>query len=277
MVARRQLLDCGFGRHIVDDRLEALRLATMFPGVFGLGHRPRDEWSWLRAALLAGGPGSVLSHDTAAGCWRVRRHVWLIHVTTPTHHRSGHGRLRFHRGRLGEPDLAEVDGLPVTSVGRTIVDLLPTSSQRRIERDLDEAFILHSFSPSELPPLTGRRGAPKLRRALARRGYDVRVTDSALERAFLDIVRSTGLPLPETQVQIGPTRVDTYWPALGLVVEIDGPSHLAPGKWELDRRNERALRALGLRVERFTWVEIQSSPDDVAAALLSIAAAQGRT
>jgi very-short-patch-repair endonuclease len=264
VVSRRQLLARGLGPAAVDWRLRTRRLRPLFAGVYALGHAALTDRAWCIAALLAGGESAVISHETAAWRWRIGSRALLLHVTSPTHRAARRGHLRVHEGALRPIDVAEVDGLAATSIGRTIVDLMATSSEYELARLLDEAYNAHRFTPVDLAPMAGRRGAPKLRRALARRGIGVHITDSDLERRFLDILRAAHLPEPETQVRLGPTRVDTLWADLALVVEVDGPVHLAPGKALRDRENERALRLLGFRVERVNWIEILHHPRAVA-------------
>lgn len=91
-------------------------------------------------------------------------------------------------------------------------------------------------------------------------------TKSEKEDAFHALVR--GRPRkPIANVKVLGFEVDAYWPELRLVVEVDGLGHERPRAKRRDRRQDRALRAAGYTVLRFTDVEIEQRPGDVLAAL----------
>ena len=69
--------------------------------------------------------------------------------------------------------------------------------------------------PSRLAELVGPATISVRRRTF-------RLTDSELERLFMPIARSVGLPVPETRRRINGFRVDFFWPEIGLVGQTDG-------------------------------------------------------
>ena len=95
------------------------------------------------AAVLACGPGAVLSHLDAAALWKIYAGEGArVHVTTT---RAAHGPpgIRTHRTRLLHPDdLGEKSGIPVTSVARTLVDLTDLLGTDRLLRAIREAEYL---------------------------------------------------------------------------------------------------------------------------------------
>jgi very-short-patch-repair endonuclease len=108
-------------------------------------------------------------------------------------------------------------------------------------------------------------GAAKLRLIL--RG-DARVTLSALERRFLELLREHGLPLPQTNRPAGGHRVDCRWPERRLTVELDSYRfHHSGHAWEQDRRREREARARGDELRRYTWADVFEEPDQMLAEL----------
>ncbi len=59
--------------------------------------------------------------------------------------------------------------------------------------------------------------------------------------------------------------VDFVWPDTRLVVETDGhESHGTRQAFERDRRRDRRLMLLGYRVARFTWLDVERRPEEVA-------------
>jgi very-short-patch-repair endonuclease len=100
-----------------------------------------------------------------------------------------------------------------------------------------------------------RPGASALKRILDRRTFAL--TDSALERRFLGLVRETGLPKPRTQARVNGFRVDFYWPELRLVVETDGLRyHRTPMAQTRDRLRDQTQVAAGLTCLRFTHWQV---------------------
>jgi very-short-patch-repair endonuclease len=59
--------------------------------------------------------------------------------------------------------------------------------------------------------------------------------------------------------------VDFYCAQLGLIIEIDGPSHTTAENIEYDRHRQERLEELGYDVIRFTNEEVINSPDEVMA------------
>ena len=99
------------------------------------------------------------------------------------------------------------------------------------------------------------------------------LTDTGLERRFLEIVRAGKLPLPATQVALNGYRVDFYWPGLGLVVETDGwRHHRTSGEQSTDRRRDQTHMASGLTTVRFGEDQIRYEPEYVQRTLATVIA-----
>lgn len=166
----------------------------------------------------------------------------------------------MHRRSLPERDRAEHEGIPVTSVVRTLVDRAAVLDRKRIEREVSEADKLRLVTPpalrAELHRYRGQRGVARLREALDLRTF--RLTDSELERLFLAAVREAGLPLPLTQQWVNGFRVDFFWPDLGLVVETDGLTyHRTAAQQAGDVVREQTHVAAGLKPLRFTHEQVR--------------------
>ncbi len=107
----------------------------------------------------------------------------------------------------------------------------------------------------ELDRRHGERGVRALRAILDRDIYVL--THSELERRFLPLATQAGLPPPETQRRLQGHRVDFHWPALGLIVEVDGLRyHRTPAQQGADARRFQAHTAAGLTPLRFTHGQV---------------------
>ena len=121
VVARRQLITAGVGRSAIDRRLRRRVLQRLHRGVYAFGHATLTaEGRWL-AAVLAAGPGAVLSHRSAGALWLVLK-SGHIDVTVRGQNRPIKG-VRFHRSQLPRDEITTVRGIPVTTVPRTLLDL----------------------------------------------------------------------------------------------------------------------------------------------------------
>lgn len=270
LVTRSGLLDAGLTSREIERRLEVGRLYRVHPGVYAVGHPRLAPLAGELAAVLACGTGTVLSHRTAAGLWGlIRRTAGPVHVTRAGSHRVGPRGVVVHQTRRGPPSAVHL-GLPVTTPVRTLLDLAATESTHTLERAVNEAGARRLAIPAEVRAALqpGRRGTAVLR-ALLDGGPPL--TRSEAERRLLALVRRAGLPRPLTNVRVGPFEVDAFWPAGGLVVEVDGYAfHSSRAAFERDRLRDAALQAAGHRVMRVTWRQITEQPEAVAIRLAAL-------
>jgi very-short-patch-repair endonuclease len=221
------------------------------------------------AAVLACGPGTVLSHGSAALHWGLPwRETQRIDVTVPTP--GGRGRRRLvivHRARLEPGERTTKDGIPVTSPSRTLIDLADYGKRRSVERALDEAAYLR-LDLTDLRPRQGRRGSGVLADLLARHDPGTTRTRSVMEERFLALCRDHRLPQPQVNTDIEGYGADFAWPAQRLIVETDGHgAHGTRRAFERDRLRDADLVAAGWRVVRITYRRLLAQPEAVAAQL----------
>lgn len=267
-ISRKQLLDLGFTKHAIQHRVATGRLFPVHRGVFSVGRPELDLQGRCMAAVLACGPRALVSHETAAGLWEIRAsRDGPIEISVPlTVQRPLTGVRIYRRRSLGDEDRAIKWHIRVTSPARTIVDLASRLGERQLEAAVNEATILDLLTPEglrrQLDRMRHQRGVPKVRRLLDRKVF--RLTDSELERRFLRLVATTGLPVPETGTRLNGCRVDFFWPELGLVVETDGLRyHRTPAQQARDRRRDQVHTAAGLTTIRFTHHQVRYEPTEV--------------
>jgi very-short-patch-repair endonuclease len=236
------------------------------------------------AAVVACGQGAVLSHPDAAALWRIYDGAGArVHVTVGSSRRVP--GLWIHRARRLDPgDVTVKDGIPVTTVARTLVDLTDLLAPDRVLRAIREAEFLRLLDLDALSAAVqrshGRRRLWVLKEALVHHtpGQIVR---AELEHRFLELVRAAGLPAPETNVEVRtgrrPYEIDCLWREQRVAVELDGrAAHALTTAFESDRRKDAALSAIGLRPLRFTWLRVTKEPDQVIAELAATLAQASR-
>jgi very-short-patch-repair endonuclease len=264
VIDRDQLTRLGLPGAGIDYRVKLGRLQVIHRGVYGLGPLQSKLSSWM-AAVLAAGPGAVLSHRSAAQLWGlIEGFSSPIGVTLPRARRGRPG-IRFHRSSLPDDERTVFEGIPVTTVPRTLLDCAPAMPARRLERLINEADVLRLHDRLSIPNLLHRyprrSGSRALLEALRRRGEGSTITKSQLEELLIELVDELGLRRPELNVSIELDgewiEVDALWPAERVVVELDGRQfHDTPLAFERDRRRDRKLIAGGWRPVRITWRQI---------------------
>lgn len=251
---------------MVKRRLENGRLHRVQPFVYSLTPSVSARGR-LMAAWLTYGPEAVLSHRAAAAVWDLG--PWpsgAVDVTVPAR-RKGRPGIRLHRARV---ERVVKDGFPVTTVARTLVDQAGALPLGRLRDQFEKAERLGLLDVNSVnEEMNGRRGAKKIRALLAE-WTEPEPTRLELERAFRDLCRLYGIPLPRHNVSLLGYEVDAYWPETELVVELDGwEFHKTRAAFEHDRRKAAALEAAGIRVLRFSWRQVKREPETVAAAIRS--------
>lgn len=268
------------GEDAIQHRLATGRLHQLHKGVYAVGHQvvPR-EGRWM-AAVLASGPEAVLSHWSAAALWMIRPNTRArIDVTVPHRSRSS-DRIHRHISQVPDDERTVEDGIPVTTVPRTILDLAGTESADTVENLLRESEYLQLSDRLSLPDLLqrypGRRGTRKVSLALKRLEEEPEGRKrSRLEERFSPFLRKHRISLPRYNdwIVLGNRRyqVDCHWPEIRQIVELDGwDGHSTRTAFREDRARDRRLHAAGYSVAHITWNQLDDEPEAVAADLRSL-------
>ena len=231
-------------------------------------------------AVLASGPRALLSHQTAAALWGLRGYSGgAVHVTVPRKSTSTN-RIRRHFSVIPDDERGVEEGIPVTSVHRTIFDLAPSVSLDEVVAMIKEAEYRNRYDRLSLPDLLerhpGKRGTGKVQLALQR------ITEeptgrrrSRLEERFAPFLHRYNLPLPRFNepIVLGSKLyiADCHWPARRLIVELDGwEGHSSRSAFQDDRARDRALHVAGLSVIRLTWAQLDVEGEAIASDLRAL-------
>jgi very-short-patch-repair endonuclease/predicted transcriptional regulator of viral defense system len=280
VVARRQLTALGLGRGTIAHGLAAGRLHRLHEGVFAVGHpRITAHGRWL-AAVLACGDGALLSHRTAAGLWGLSQVASAnAHVTVTARGRRSRAGILLHQARRLDPaDRALREGIPVTSIPRTLLDLAEVVNETQLRRAFEAADRLRLLNVAAVQDVCersrGRHGLGRLRALLARHTYATEDTNPGIEEAFLDLCRLSGLLLPSVNVLVEGFEVDAVWFDQKLIVELDSFAfHRTRAAFERDRARDTKLLAAGYRVLRITARQLADDPAGVVETICRLLAA----
>jgi very-short-patch-repair endonuclease len=274
VVTRAQLRGLGLTDGGISGRVGRGMLHRRHHGVYAVGHTvlgARGRWL---AAVLACGPAAVLSHASAGALWDLRRsETGIVDVTVPgTGGRQRRAGIRVHRARnlVGQTDVK--DGIPVTTPGRTILDLAASLDRRGIERLLDRAEDRRLGDVIPLDALAranpGHRGAHKLLAILNDHDPGTTLTRSELEELFLALCRRAGLPEPKVNDHVELLEADFILEGQRVLVETDSwEHHRSRASFERDRERDAIHAAAGWRTLRFTHRQLVNEPATVVRAL----------
>ena len=252
LITREQALGAGLSRRQVDLRLRSEAWRKLLPRVYCPAELPATWLQRVMAACLWAGAEASASHRTAAVLLRLPSFGrGRIEIATPR--RLERPGLVVHRRTLRPNDVIRVDGINVTCVPMTLVDLGAVESFDRLESAVDDVLLRGLATTDRLQAaidghLKGRAGAVAIRSIL--KAYTHAPLESPLERRFLRLLRNAGLPEPEIQYPIRDgsrllARVDFAYPELRLAVEVDGYRwHGGRKGWahDISRRNELSNR-----------------------------------
>lgn len=283
LITRAQLLERGVSVGSVSARVRTGRFRLVHRGVYVVGPLVPPGASEM-AAVLACGPFAAVSHASAAGLWsppldrsranpvsycksRTMDAVPLVDITVARGDRRDRAGIRVHRGCLEPGDVTHIDGIPVTTPVRTLLDLATVLGRRDMEQALARATRDGVVDLAELREIVaarpGRSGS-RLLRSLVDSDAPPAMTRSQAEERLLALLRKGQLPGPRTNAPIGACEVDFLWQRERLVVEVDGFAwHGSRRSFEADRRRDASLTAQGFRVMRVTWRQIVEEPEAV--------------
>lgn len=275
LVSRDQVLGFGLGDSFIEHQLSAGRWLRIHDGVYQVDFRSLDRPGDLMAAVLACGPGALVSHRAAFVLWDLDGiDSAPIEITVPFNNRPVPDGVIVHRTR--RPTIADTrQGVPVVSVERTLLDCAGCLPRRLVAKALDSA-LRRSVTTVDRVWLNliedggrGVRGTRALRWVLRERHHDTS-TDSGAEFDLLFQMQLDMLPRPELKHAFvtGDRRIvpDFYWPQFHKAVEVDGlDAHASADKLDDDLVRQNLLLDLGVELRRFSARRVRREPGSVVA------------
>jgi hypothetical protein len=263
-----QLLDQGVNERIVASRRKGGILVPLHQGVYALAHTRLGQEGRAMAAVLACGPGAVLSHFSAGHHWGLcgsRGPTEVLRQSGGLEPKS-HENVRLHQTRrLHAYEVTVERGIPVTVIERVLLDLAGRTDVKRLERLFVSAYKRNDFSWPRLGRIIacrrGCKGVGKLRRIAHEVDPEALETKSPPEVDFLFLWRKMTMPMPSVNVLVEGHLVDFLWPEQRVVVETDSWSyHGHPLAFEKDHRRDVELTAAGYDVHRTTAKMLERDP-----------------
>jgi very-short-patch-repair endonuclease len=271
-VATRQLTAVGFTASRIFTRVHNGHLIRVGHGVYAVGYVSPAPLIRETEALLACGPGSMVSYTSAAVMWEMipPRPGEPIHLTTIGQQRSRAG-IVVHRSRvLADADVTIHLGLPLTSPARTLLDLCEVLGPREVERALDEALARRIATIDGVLDVAdrfrNRKGALALLRMALDRTMPAGAARTKWQRTASKAFRDAGLPPGEEDVWWLGYQHDFLWRAHRVTLEIDGyPWHATKTNMERDRAKDLRVKQAGGDPNRVSNTQVERKIFEVVA------------
>ncbi len=226
--------------------------------MYAVGYVREDAVARAMAAVLACGPGAVLSHHSAAALWGFREVA--IGADPRDRARASHRRrgIKAHRCNLERREWTRHRGIPVTKPARTLLDIRRSLPETQLKRAINDALISKCLRERDL-------------NGTVLEGFAGELSRSPLEDDYRPWGKRYNVPAAAYNVRIGPYEADVYYRAERLIVELDGWGfHRTKKAFEDDRERDAYMLARGIATVRLTRERMTNAPADEAARLIAI-------
>jgi very-short-patch-repair endonuclease len=274
LTTRPRVLGLGGTDRMIATRLANQRWREVQVGVYLVGVTPLSWHGRLRAATLAGGEAAVASHRAAVMLWGLEGlNTGLLELTVPVGRGPVPVGVIVHRTRRTLPR-AVVEGIPVTSVERTILDTASCVPPLVVETAFESAARRRLTTPHKMAICLAEQGGAGVRG----RGVVVRLLDqrrpgraagSPAETLLAHRMRKAGIEEPVRQHAIllpdgSVAVVDFGWPGRRRAVEIDGlDAHSSAQALEYDLQRQNLIMQAVWSLRRFSARMVRRHPDQV--------------
>lgn len=281
-ISLHQLQSLGIDHNTIQRWLGSGRLQRSLTAFVLPGAPP----SWRRdlmCAVLAGGPGAVAGHRSAASLWgfngcRSRR----VEIVVPRWDRRVTEGLNVHESRvIRQRDRDQIQGIPVTTPTFTLLEMARYTSDSRLGIIIDDAAtkglttyesVQRRFAQTAR---RGRSGTARLRRVLLGRPGGTVAPGSPLELMVEQLLVDRGLPAPHRQFAVSAERsqysLDLAWPDERFGIECDGfKHHSTPSSLDRDETRRNDLQSVGWMINNATWKIATQEPDRLASQVRQI-------
>ena len=286
LISRSQAIAAGMTDKQIRGRVEAGRWTRVARGVYRHGAAPATLEARLLGLCMA--YKALASHRAAAALHCIDGYYLdRFEMVVP------HGRARPIRGAVlhqsTQMDLAkpvDLQGVPTTGLGRTLIDVSAVVSRTRLDQAIDSVLRDGRLRLEDLYRVLvsharrGRDGCSAFRASLEDRGGEAEVPLSAWSRMVADLLVEAGLPRPAMEHRVCNhqgefiAQVDLAYPGDRLAIELDSKRwHLNRVSFDKDPERRNRLIVAGWTVLNFTWNHYVQEPDRLCA---TVAAACGR-
>jgi hypothetical protein len=281
LLTRQQAFDAGLSPGQIQRRLASGAWKLVGPSTYASAAAPAVWPQAAAAACLSGSVDAVSSNLTAADLnGLARSNRMRPEITVPFGRSTQRPDVTVHRARLHPIDRTVVDGVPTTTVARTIIDCAGWMGTKRLKALVDTAMhqqrnltvraVEAAWDRSQAAP--GRHGRAGLWSALDDWREEIRPGSPAEMRLRRQLVQ-WGFPEPEHQVPIEDedgiviARADLGWIRVKVGFEYDSDDFHGPDRWAADERRHQKIERLGWTLLHADALDLRARSRDLLAAL----------
>ena len=267
IVTRADALKLGSTPIMIHDRVKSGRLIRVYRGVYRIAGTKETPNQRVMAACLACGHGAAACRLTAAELWGLPGCVAREpEIRVPRGMRPRIPGITVHQMDLASRDCVRLDGIPVTSPTRTLVDIAASVSRDVLEEALD--FALHDRLTTvarmqrRVAELSGTRGLATIRALVAARA-GIAVPENQFETRLMRALEQHGLPIPIPQHPVDDEagligRVDFAYPSERIAIEAQSRTyHSIVTDFEDDVERRARLAAIDWLTIEVTWHQLE--------------------
>lgn len=156
----RQARTIGFSWERLSNNVKSGRFRRVAHGVYRLVQFPNTAFEDFFVGWLRAGPEAVISHESALAIYELSdimpSEVHLIVPRTSSSRRKG---IRQHTMQLGSDEITHREGLPVTTVPRTLADVAAAGlAEDQIRLAIQQALQRGLVTEVEMQTYAERRG-----------------------------------------------------------------------------------------------------------------------
>lgn len=269
LITYQQALEVGLSPAAVRTRADSGRWRRVGRGVYRIGGAP-VTWQQRAMAIHLGAPaGNAASHLTAVALAGLDVAPPPIpHITVLRGRSLRYPGAVVHSARLPPAELTVLQGVPATSVGRSLIDCAALLGPNRLQRLVDEALHRRLVDTDQITACwdtarraPGRAGEVRLREVLEPWAGPIQPGSPAEVRLRRQVV-AWGFPEPEIQIPVGDETdevlglVDVGWRPERIGIEYDSAEFHGPSRWRHDEERHRGI-------ERQGWVLLRADKLDL--------------
>jgi hypothetical protein len=265
----------GGDRRHAKTRCDSGRYRRVGRGVYLLNGASLDWHTKLLALVLGAGPGAAGSHLASARVHGIPGFSLAgPELSVPRGQRFRRKGVRVHESTdLDRCQVRTIDGVPVTDLGRTLLDLARYVPEQRLARVVEWARRERSLTWSALigtlvrHARQGRHGIRRLRSVILANAHRDEITDSDFEFLVMSLLLEAGLPEPVLHHRVYDgerfvAEVDLAYPEQKVAIECDGGVHRDdPEVWEADKTKRSDLNLLGWTLLEVSYQLFRARPD----------------
>jgi predicted transcriptional regulator of viral defense system len=158
--AAHQARQCEFSWERLSSNVKTGRFIRIRHGIYRLAHFPGSGFEDLFVAWLRAGPEAVVSHESALALYDLSDNLPVeVHLIVPRTSSRRRRGIRQHTHRLEADEVTSREGLPVTTVPRTLADVAAAGlAEEQVRLALREALERGLASGEEIVRFADERG-----------------------------------------------------------------------------------------------------------------------